>query len=243
MIYMLAKKMQLKGYVKNGSDGVHIYCNASEEVADLFFKKIIEDSPAQSIITSSELNKTDNKTFSNFSILVKDDNHKKDVLISPDISICSQCKCELHDVNDRRYRYPFITCTQCGPRYSIIYKLPYERHNSSMREFTMCDNCGDEYNTVSDRRFFSQTNSCMECGIVLNMLNRSSKIENNDTEQILLQITSFLQQGKILAIKGMGGYLLLCSANNVEAIQLLRKRKHTKYASAHCFVKSKAGSV
>ena len=122
MIYKLAQEMQLKGYVKNGSDGVHIYFNASEETADLFFRKIIQNPPEQSIITSSELNKTEYKAFDNFSILVEEDNNKKDVLISPDLSMCSECKGELHNHSNRRYRYPFITCTQCGPRYSIINK-------------------------------------------------------------------------------------------------------------------------
>jgi len=166
---MLAKEMQLNGHVKNGSDGVHIYFNALEQTADLFFKQIIKNPPPQSIIISSELHKTNDKDFSDFSILVEEDNNKKDVLISPDSAICSACLSELNDANNRRYRYPFVTCTQCGPRYSIINNLPYERHNSSMQQFTMCEKCNREYNNVEDRRFFSQTNSCADCGVEISM--------------------------------------------------------------------------
>lgn len=226
MIYTLAKQMHLKGYVKNGSDGVHIYFNASEEVADLFFKKIKKNPPEQSIITSSELNKTNEQSFLNFSILVEEDTYKKDVLISPDNAICSICKDELNDTNNRRYRYPFITCTQCGPRYSIINKLPYERHHSSMQQFTMCEKCTNEYNNVEDRRFFSQTNSCADCGVEISLYRNTSTIISNDSETILKSIKNYFEQGKILVIKGIGGYLLLCCADSRETIELLRTRKH-----------------
>ena len=146
--------------------------------------------------------------------------------MSPDTAICAACRNELHDVNNRRYRYPFITCTQCGPRYSIINSLPYERHGTSMQKFSMCKSCNDEYNNVTDRRFFSQTNSCADCGIELRTWENASSVLSNDSETVLLNIRGFLQHGKILAVKGIGGYLLLCDANNASSIQLLRNRKH-----------------
>ena len=117
-------------------------------------------------------------------------------LISPDNAICSACKSELHDVNNRRYRYPFITCTQCGPRYSIINNLPYERHNSSMQKFTMCEKCNNEYNNVEDRRFFSQTNSCADCGVEMSMYENASTIISNDSETILSSVKNYFEQGK-----------------------------------------------
>ena len=226
MIYKLAKEMQLNGCVKNGSDGVHIYFNASGDEADLFFKKIIKNPPPQSIIISSELHKTIDENFSDFLIFVEEDNNKKDVLISHDNAICSACRTELNDTNNRRYRYPFITCTQCGPRYSIINNLPYERHNSSMQKFTLCEKCNNEYNNVEDRRFFSQTNSCADCGVEISIYKNASTIISNDSEKILSSVKSYFEQGKILAIKGIGGYLLLCSADSPETIELLRTRKH-----------------
>ncbi len=125
MVYNIAKEMQLNGCVKNGSDGVHIFFNTSEQTANLFFKRIKQKAPEQSKIISAELHKTTDKTFIDFSIVVEEDAYEKNVLISPDKAICDNCKTELHDINNHRYRYPFITCTQCGPRYSIIKNIYY----------------------------------------------------------------------------------------------------------------------
>lgn len=225
-VYQLATEVQLNGYVKNGSDGVHVFFNATEENANSFFKKIKQEAPVRSKIIFASMHKTTDKIFDNFSIVVSDeDGGKKQVLLSPDVALCVNCKSELHDVNNRRFRYPFITCTQCGPRYSIIYSLPYERHGTSMQKFTQCKTCGEEYNTVTDRRFFSQTNSCNNCGIEINIHANDSSILTNNTEEVLSHIKNFLQQRKILAVKGIGGYLFLCDADNQKAIQLLRSRK------------------
>ena len=227
MVYQLAKEMQLNGYVKNGSDGVHIVFNGEEQEANSFFKKIKQSAPTHSKIISSVLHKVADTSFNNFSIVVEDeDNYKKQVLISPDIAICTTCKSELHDTTNRRYRYPFITCTQCGPRYSILNGLPFERHETAMEKFTMCKNCCEEYNSMTDHRFFSQTNSCSVCGIELSIRKNAETILFKESEEVLTSIKAFLQQGKILAVKGIGGYLLLCSADNPETIQLLRSRKH-----------------
>jgi hydrogenase maturation protein HypF len=114
----------------------------------------------------------------------------------------------------------------CGPRYSIINSLPYERQVTSMQKFAQCKNCAEEYATVTDRRFFSQTNSCADCGVQLSIHQSDSSILSNNSEQVLLHIKNFFCEGKIFAVKGIGGYLLLCDANNKEAIQLLRSRKH-----------------
>ena len=225
-VYQLATEVQLNGYVKNGSDGVHVFFNATEENANSFFKKIKQEAPVRSKIIFASMHKTADKIFDNFSIVVFDAGScKKQVLTSPDIALCVNCKSELHDINNRRYRYPFTTCTQCGPRYSIINSLPYERHGTSMQKFTQCKTCGEEYNTVTDRRFFSQTNSCNNCGIEINIHGNDSSILTNNTEEVLSHIKNFLQQGKILAVKGIGGYLFLCDADNQKAIQLLRSRK------------------
>lgn len=227
MVYKLAKEMQLNGYVKNGSDGLHIFFNASENNANLFLKKIKEAPPPQAKIISSELTESANKNFTSFSIVVEEnDGLGKRVSMSPDTVICAGCRNELHDIHDRRYRYAFITCTQCGPRYSIICSLPYERHGTSMQKFSMCQSCSDEYNNVTDRRFFSQTNSCGNCGVELSIRENASFVLSHDAQTVLLRIKLFLQNGKILAVKGIGGYLLLCDAGNASSIQLLRNRKH-----------------
>jgi hydrogenase maturation protein HypF len=227
MVYQLATKMALNGYVKNDSNGVKIIFNASEKQARLFFEQVKQSAPPKSKIISFSLAKTWQRVFNDFSILVEDDkSSEKKVLISPDAALCSTCRAELDDVNNRRYRYPFVTCTQCGPRYSIINKLPYERHCTAMQPFTMCVSCEAEYYDVYNRRFFSQTNSCADCGIRLSLYGNKATILSHDYEDVLLAIKNHLQQGKILAVKGIGGYLLLCDAGNAQAIQTLRIRKH-----------------
>ncbi len=218
--------MRLKGTVKNGSDGVHVLFNAEEDVANSFYNKIKKETPRQARIISSELKRVAERTFTGFLIVIDDDDSKKQVLISPDVGMCDSCRKELNDVKDRRYRYPFINCTQCGPRYSIIGSLPYERHLTAMEKFIMCEHCDVEYNNVADKRFFSQTNSCSDCGIVLGMYENPSTILSNNTEEVLLKMKHYLREGKIIAVKGVGGYLLLCDANDLAAIFELRRRKH-----------------
>ncbi|BAU53513.1 carbamoyltransferase HypF [Mucilaginibacter gotjawali] len=227
MIYHLAKKLNLNGYVKNDSDGVNVIFNASYDEADAFFKKIKLAAPEKSKIISAKLFSVPDQNYIDFTILVEDNNAcEKQVLLSPDMALCPECRAELYDTGNRRYRYPFITCTQCGPRYSILKGLPYERHTTSMQSFTMCNNCSNEYHDISDRRFFSQTNSCADCGISLSIYRDISTIISSDTEVVLSHIKKGLQQGKILAVKGIGGYLLLCDANNSKAICILRTRKY-----------------
>jgi hydrogenase maturation protein HypF len=227
MVYLLAEQMQLKGFVKNRNDGVHIYFNATEEEGALFLEKIKANIPSSASIISSGLRRTVNRIFTDFRIVVEDTDHRsKRVAMSPDLSMCAACRNDLHDINSRRYRYPFITCTQCGPRYSILNALPYERHNTSMQSFTMCDKCRSEYDTIKDRRFFSQTNSCVDCGIKISIMDRVPSVSAPDPEIVLMQVNGFLKNGKIIAVKGIGGYLLLCDANSPVVIRLLRSRKH-----------------
>lgn len=227
MVYHLAKELNLKGYVKNDSNGVNIFFNATEGEANLFFEKIKLGAPLRSKVISARLVKIADQRFTDFSIVVKgDDMCQKQVLLSPDLAVCPDCLAELHDPNNRRYRYPFITCTRCGPRYSIIGNVPYERHATTMHDFSMCNTCKVEYTNVADRRFFSQTNSCTDCGIRLSLYREASTMLSNNTETVLSAIKNLLTEGKILAIKGIGGYILVCDANNVQVIQLLRSRKH-----------------
>lgn len=226
MVYQLAKDMQLNGYVKNGGDGVHVCFNATKTEAELFLKKIKRSFPPLAKVISVSLNQTEEKIFTGFSILVEEDNGNRQVLIAPDIALCDNCRKELYDKSNHRYRYPFITCTQCGPRYSIIQSLPYERNNTAMECFGMCDNCLEEYNEVTDRRFFSQTNSCNDCGIELSMYDNKKQLVEKGNKEVLQSITHLLKEGNIIAIKGVGGYLLLCDAANEDAIKLLRQRKH-----------------
>jgi len=227
MAYHLAKKLKLNGYVKNDSDGVNVVFNATAKEAKAFLKKIKLAAPQNSDITGAKLFRITDQIFVDFTILVEDNSTcQKQVLLSPDVALCPQCRAELNDPENRRYRYPFMTCTQCGPRYSILNGLPYERHTTAMQAFTMCNTCSNEYHNVDDRRFFSQTNSCEDCGIKLCLYENAVSIISNDTEAVLAHIKNYLQQGKIIAVKGIGGYLLLCDANNSSTIRILRTRKY-----------------
>ena len=227
LIYHLAKDLALNGYVKNDNNGVNVFFNAPKRLANSFFQKIIEDAPERSSITFSNLSQIYDQTFAGFSIETElTDYDEKRVSMPPDMAICAHCLAELQDPLNRRYRYPFITCTQCGPRYSIINHLPYERQFTSMKSFLMCKNCKDEYSDMEDRRFFSQSNSCPDCGITLRLFQDNCTPLSNVTATVLKQVKLFLERGKIIAVKGIGGYVLICDASNPAAIQLLRKRKH-----------------
>ena len=227
LVYQLASQRHLHGFVRNGSNGVHICINAGAGEAISFFKQLKENPPVLSKITSMELNRAQDTPYADFSIGVGEpDNAKKMVLISPDTATCSSCLAELRDKNDRRYRYPFITCTTCGPRYSILEELPYERQGTTMAGFILCAQCRREYEQADDRRFFSQTNSCGECGVKLSVREKDADLFFDGAEPILQYIREAITAGKILAVKGIGGFLLLCDANNKTTISLLRKRKN-----------------
>ncbi|WP_295651052.1 carbamoyltransferase HypF [uncultured Mucilaginibacter sp.] len=225
MVYSLATEMGICGNVSNGNDGVNIFFNADDEKANDFFERLKSAFPATANIIAAGLKKAKPRNFKGFSIVLDEGDTEKKVLLSPDIALCENCRAELNDEENRRYRYPFITCTQCGPRYSIIKTLPYERHGTTMAPFTMCKSCDEEYHDVLDRRFFSQTNSCDDCGIKLKLHYSATAILSEDTEKVLFHIKNFLLQGTILAIKGIGGYLLLCDANHQPAVQTMRHRK------------------
>lgn len=222
-IYKLAKKLKLYGTVSNGSDGVHIQIGpVVKDVCDQFVAYIIADAPARSKILSIDITEKDDLYFTDFKIIHSESKGDKNVLLSPDFGICQDCTDELFDPNNRRFHYPFITCTQCGPRLSIIHDIPYDREWTSMSAFTMCPECQQEYDDTNDSRYFSQTNSCKTCGVRLK-LSSHSDITDGD---IIMQTIKELKDGKIVAVKGIGGYLLLCDASNGDVVKTLRRRKN-----------------
>jgi hydrogenase maturation protein HypF len=222
-VYKFAIQNNLKGWVNNTNDGVHIEINANEKQSNHFLKILLDNLPPLAIVTGYTITQVAENQFTNFEIIQSNNNTKPNLLITPDVAMCNDCKNELHKSSDRRYQYPFITCTNCGPRYSIISKLPYDRPFTTMQPFKMCDICWEEYNNPLERRHFSQTNSCPDCSIAMQLFENDKITENfNDLEYIVRQ----WEEGKIIAIKGIGGYLLTCDATNKNAIQLLRKRKN-----------------
>jgi len=222
-IYTLAKRYNLKGTVSNGSNGVEIFINSDN--IDPFITSIKEEIPSLAKIETIQIEEVTFQNFQEFQIIETSSQGDVTVNIPPDISICSECEKELFDPTNRRYGYPFITCTHCGVRYSIIYDLPYDRVNTSMKFFKMCEACEAEYNNPLDRRYHAQPIGCWDCGVSLSLWDRSEELIVN-SEALIDKVVNLLEEGNILAIKGVGGYHLVCDATNPEAIQKLRDRKH-----------------
>ncbi|MGI8952076.1 MAG: carbamoyltransferase HypF [Chitinophagaceae bacterium] len=226
-IYKCALEKNIFGNVSNEADGVHVIFNhSSKKNADEFAQEIIHQAPSKAIIQSWCLKETREQQFHEFSIRIQENNTEPDLLISPDFAMCSQCRKEFHDATNRRYQYSFLTCTLCGPRYSIMQQLPYERHLTAMNNFIQCAECKKEYDDVNNRRYFSQTNSCSVCGIQLSWYSKQNSKVITDSQKILSQLINAFLEGKIIAVKGIGGFLLMCDASNKKAMQELRERKH-----------------
>lgn len=228
-IFNLAKNWNLVGHVNNGNEGVKIVINCNDDTASQFLAEILKNPPKFSRITNSSLKEIAIQPFIDFQIVESSNFTKNNLLLTPDFSICPDCASELNSPNNRRFQYPFITCTACGPRYSIVDTLPFDRHQTTMSDFEMCDECLSEYQDPNNRRFYSQTNSCPACGIKLKLYEvkeGESREILTDSHLILEQLQLILEAGKIVAVKGIGGYLLLCDATNEAAINTLRARKY-----------------
>ncbi len=216
-VYRLALAHGLSGWVNNAVDGVHIEVNALENQVQDFEAALLNEAPPLARVTRLEKWVLPLKDFSGFDIHDSPTEGEPDLLLTPDMALCGDCRQELETVHDRRFGYAFLTCTYCGPRYSIEHALPYDRERTSMAVFTPCATCNAEYHDLNDRRYFSQTNSCPECGVSL---------KADDTPDPLQAALTALSTGKIVAVKGIGGWLLLCDATDAGAISALRKRKH-----------------
>jgi hydrogenase maturation protein HypF len=227
-VSQLAEKFGVAGWVSNNNDGVHIEVNATPSVAAEFYFTIINNPPVNSIITHHSIHESFLKTiFSEFTINVSNSTSTKpSLLITPDIAICDECCKEVLEDNNRWFKYPFTTCLHCGPRYSIMTELPYDRVNTTMAEQPLCDQCTSEYNNIQNRRHFSQTLSCTDCPISMHLYSGTGDEISIDHSFIASEVITLLQKGKIIALKGIGGYLLLCDAGNELAISTLRTRKH-----------------
>ena len=223
-IFNLAEEFQLKGYVSNDELGVIIVCQG--ENSETFFKEIHHRKPKSSEIIFSEIKEIETaEIFENFFIKPTEKNIVVDIPLTPDFATCESCETELFDEKNPRYFYPFTTCTQCGPRYSITKKFPFERENTSIEAFKMCPNCLEEYKNPDDVRFHSQTNSCPNCGIQIWLKDNLGNEFKGSNKEIFEKLAEELSKGKIIALKNTAGYLLMCDATNSEAVSELRKRK------------------
>lgn len=221
-VYRLAKRLNLDGFVSNNSKGVLIEIEGIIESTHLFLQTISRQPPPLAQITHIQYQEIPPLNQSGFIIQESQAEKQRSTLISPDIATCVDCLKEMNDPADRRYHYPFINCTNCGPRYTIISDIPYDRPNTSMAGFKMCPECRKEYENPSDRRFHAQPNACAKCGPTLRFLNQDQS--ESDKDPIMATISA-LKEGKIVAIKGLGGFHLAVDAANSQGINLLRQRK------------------
>ncbi len=233
-IYRLAKKYNLFGEVLNTEYGVLVHVEGDKNNINLFCKNIEKEKPPLSLITDISSCSAEIKNFKKFIIAESANKNQKSktALIPQDVSICSDCLTELLNPQDRRYKYPFINCTNCGPRYTIIKDLPYDRHFTTMKPFKMCDKCLAEYQNPEDRRFHAEPNACPVCGPqVLLYDNRKKIIKSEDT---IAECANLIKKGYIAAIKGIGGFHLVADAVNDNAVLKIRKKKK-KTRQTFCF--------
>ncbi len=222
-VYKLCLSHKLKGWVNNTNDGVHIHINSDEIMAEQVMRELVEKAPQLSVITSTKIEEVVYVEYDNFEIIHSSSKEDAKLLLTPDFAMCDDCKRELYSRENSRFHYPFITCTNCGPRYSIIKSLPYDRETTTMDKFDMCDICKEEYNNPLDRRYYSQTNSCLDCPVDLSLYEKGVIVDNfRDLDYVVSQ----WNKGKIVAIKGIGGFILTCDATNAEVVSRLRNLKH-----------------
>lgn len=232
-VCLVAQQLQLNGWVNNDVDGVHIECQAAQSLVKQFLETLLQNAPALARITDHTIVLIPQKEFSTFDIKHSQVTGQPNLLITPDAAICADCIKELLEPTNRRKDYPFITCTNCGPRYSIIQQLPYDRPMTTMDAFQICPTCSNEYNDIHNRRFYSQTNSCPACAIEMGLYECPPKVGDTlkvgttfSSNKLIEKVVQLWQAGHIVAIKGIGGYLLTCDAGNEKVVQELRKRKH-----------------
>ena len=222
-IYNLAKEHSICGWVLNNPKGVLIDAESEDGNLDRFIQNIPELAPPLARIESFDVKYLDPLGHRTFEIRSSEEADEKFVLISPDVATCDQCLSELFSTRNFRYRYPFINCTLCGPRFTIIRDIPYDRHKTTMAPFTMCPVCQKEYGDPADRRFHAQPNACSACGPSLHLENKDGIEIPGDPIETTLDL---LARGLIVAIKGIGGFHLASDAKNQDAVSALRSRKY-----------------
>lgn len=211
-VYRLAMEMGLGGWVLNSSAGLVVEVDGAPEELQRFLCRLEAEQPAAAVVLAREASFLAPAGFTRFEIVASDQASERSAAVLPDLATCPQCLAELSDPANRRYRYPFTNCTQCGPRYSIVLDIPYDRPNTTMRGFTLCPDCLREYTDPADRRFHAQPNACPACGPRLTM----------EIGEAAREVAA----GHILALKGIGGFQLLADARNQEAVARLRRLKH-----------------
>jgi hydrogenase maturation protein HypF len=223
-VHLLATEMHLAGWVKNGPQGVCIEVEGTAVQTRRFLARLPGRKPPHCVIEGLEPLWLDPAGYRGFEIRPSDATGEKSAWVLPDIATCPACLAEVRDPGNRRHRYPFTNCTHCGPRFTIIEALPYDRANTSMRRFTQCAGCQAEYENPADRRFHAQPNACPDCGPQLALWDGQGKALAR-REEALRAAAAAIRDGKIVAVKGLGGFHLMVNAGDETAVRLLRQRK------------------
>jgi hydrogenase maturation protein HypF len=221
-IYRIAIKNNLNGWVENNNEGVTIHVEGLESDIESFKKLLVQTAPQASSIASVKETESKLEGFSKFEIRHSSNLSEAITEVSPDIAVCPECLADMQ-IQQHRIGYPFINCTNCGPRFTIIKDLPYDRHQTTMHPFAMCDQCRKEYSDILDRRFHAQPVACLHCGPTYMIHFEDSNKEESVSPA--RQIAEWIDKGSIIALKGLGGYHFVCDALNEKAVQTLRKRK------------------
>ena len=222
-VYGLAVKHNLKGWVYNTSEGVKIEVEGTAKAIEQFERELETKAPPLAHIENVNIEYHPPLGYKNFEIRQSQAQAGKYQLISPDVATCQACLGELLNPEDRRYRYPFTNCTNCGPRFTIIEDMPYDRPKTTMRYFQMCPQCQAEYDNPRDRRFHAQPNACPKCGPQVQLVDNQGNLIA--AANPIATASQLLKEGKIVSIKGLGGFLLACDATNDTVVKTLRRRK------------------
>jgi len=225
-VYRIASELKLSGWVLNGEEGVAIHLEGEEETLHRFLVRLKTEAPPASRIVEIEVEAAAANGFEKFTIKESERRDRPTVRISPDLPVCDECLGELADPANHRYQYPYINCTNCGPRYTVILALPYDRPNTTMKDWPFDDYCDREYHDPANRRFHAQPVACPNCGPHYYL--RVGEETMCGDERVIRQAVELLKIGKIVAVKGLGGYHLACDARNAEAVAAMRARKFRK---------------
>jgi len=223
-VYRLASRFGLSGFVRNQRDGVDILAEGRKEVLKKFLDRLELEAPPASRISRFEVKEVKPVGCPSFKIEESRGKKEGELFVPPDIAACKECLSEMADPADRRYRYPFINCTNCGPRYSIIKDLPYDRLRTVMAEFQLCPDCGREYRDPADRRYHAEPIACPVCGPEISLRRKNRTLATGDAAA--KKAAAIIKQGKIIAVKGIGGFHLVCNAGNEATVKRLRRRKN-----------------
>ncbi len=223
-VYRLARELDLSGWVRNGMDGVSIEVEGNSQAVETFLQRLQTYAPAPACVESIDWHVVPVLDDTGFAIHRSTEPGRRALVIPPDLATCADCLRELTDSSDRRFRYPFLTCTQCGPRFSLLTEMPYERPNTTMGAFPLCPDCQSEYDAEADRRFHTEPTACPACGPRVRLWDDQGR-ETERGEEVLRQAEALLRAGLIVAVKGLGGFQLWVDAGSDEAVRRLRVRK------------------